>query len=96
MRYYNLLSLLVLPLLVSAGIGEQQILSSQHEMSEPFTPATSSLPTLADFLTIESSASIFYSYARELELSERFTDVDAYTTIVAPSNKAVMALARKP
>ncbi len=93
---YSLLSLLVLPLLVSAGIGEQQILSPQHQMAEPFTPPTNSKPTLADILTIESSASIFYSYARELELSERFTDVDAYSTILAPSNKAVMGLARKP
>lgn len=65
-------------------------------MVEPYTPATTSKPTLADLLTIEPAASIFYSYARELELSERFADANTYSTVLAPSNKAVMALARKP
>jgi hypothetical protein len=53
-------------------------------------------PTLADLLTIESSTSIFYSYARELTLSNMFSDSERPITILAPTNKAVMALARKP
>jgi len=56
------------------------------------------LPTLADLLTIESTTSIFYSYARELaSASNMFSDAhSAPVTLVAPTNKAVMALARKP
>ena len=59
-------------------------------------PLTTSKPTLADLLTIEQSASIFYSYARELELSAIFSDVGASSTLFVPTNRAVMALARKP
>ncbi|KAJ3860962.1 hypothetical protein EV359DRAFT_66895 [Lentinula novae-zelandiae] len=68
------------------------------------------MPSLADLLTIESSASIFYSYARELALSQLFADLNssvwdgepkptvgnAGLTLLVPTNKAVMALARKP
>nr|GAT53721.1 predicted protein [Mycena chlorophos] len=57
---------------------------------------TTMQPTIADLLTIESSASIFYSYARELTLSNAFSDTGSQLTVFAPSNKAVMALARKP
>jgi hypothetical protein len=59
-------------------------------------PASNDRPTLFDLLTIESSSSIFFSYARELELSRLFVDVDAKLTLLVPTNKAVMALARKP
>ncbi|RDB15524.1 hypothetical protein Hypma_004266 [Hypsizygus marmoreus] len=61
-----------------------------------YTPSTHSKPTLADLLTIEQSASIFYSYAREIELSTRFADESVNSTVFVPTNKAVMALARKP
>ncbi|KAJ4470246.1 hypothetical protein J3R30DRAFT_1243062 [Lentinula aciculospora] len=66
------------------------------------------MPSLADLLTIESSASIFYSYARELALSELFSEREGSAqveeqingksglTLLVPTNKAVMALARKP
>ncbi|EIN14337.1 hypothetical protein PUNSTDRAFT_59633 [Punctularia strigosozonata HHB-11173 SS5] len=53
-------------------------------------------PTLADLLTIEPSASIFYSYARETKFSMRFSEQQSNTTLLVPVNKAVMALARKP
>ena len=53
-------------------------------------------PTLVDLLTIQPAASIFYSYARELELSSLFGDNTANLTLLVPTNKAVMALARKP
>ena len=93
---YSILALLISPLLVFAGTEEQQILFSQHDMAETYTPGATSQPTLADLLTIEPSTSIFYTYAREVELSELFADVTAKITVLAPSNKAVMALARKP
>lgn len=53
-------------------------------------------PLLADLLTIESTASIFFSYARELELSQLFGNPHARTTVLVPTNKAVIALPRKP
>ncbi|KZT30975.1 hypothetical protein NEOLEDRAFT_1053619 [Neolentinus lepideus HHB14362 ss-1] len=59
-------------------------------------PIVQSQPRLADLLTIESSVSIFYSYAREVELSELFNEESARITLLVPTNKAVMALARKP
>ena len=59
-------------------------------------PASNVRPTLFDLLTIESGSSIFFSYARELELSRLFVDADAKLTLLVPTNKAVMALARKP
>ena len=71
--------------------------SSQDGPGEPFVPVTySDKPSLADLLTIESSASIFYSYAREVELSKLFTDHNARSTVLVPTNKAVIALPRKP
>ncbi|KIY52078.1 hypothetical protein FISHEDRAFT_35930 [Fistulina hepatica ATCC 64428] len=54
------------------------------------------MPTLADLLTVESSASIFYSYARELELGTQFSAADARLTLLVPTDKAVIALPRKP
>ncbi|KAJ8076704.1 hypothetical protein AAF712_000331 [Marasmius tenuissimus] len=70
----------------------------QIPMMEPeTTPQINSAgPTLADLLTIDSSTSIFYSYARELELSKLLNEESAGLTLLAPTNKAVMALARKP
>ncbi|KAK1233872.1 hypothetical protein PQX77_002944 [Marasmius sp. AFHP31] len=69
----------------------------QIPMMEPeYTPQTNSAgPTLADLLTINSSMSIFYSYARELELSKYLNDESAGLMLLAPTNKAVMASARK-
>ncbi|KAF8814033.1 hypothetical protein BYT27DRAFT_7082994 [Phlegmacium glaucopus] len=61
-----------------------------------YTPETTSQPTLADLLTIEPSASIFYSYARELELSSMFSDTSTHVSLLVPTNKAIMALSRKP
>lgn len=94
----HLLSLLVLPFLATASTDEQMVLpSSQDGFGEPFLPVTySGKPSLADLLTIESSASIFYSYARETELSKLFADKNAKSTLLVPTNKAVIALPRKP
>ncbi|CDO73412.1 hypothetical protein BN946_scf185013.g46 [Trametes cinnabarina] len=70
---------------------------TQDGSGEPFIPVTySGKPSLADLLTIESSASIFYSYARETELSKLFSDAHAQITLLVPTNKAVIALPRKP
>lgn len=92
---FQLLSLLALPLLAFSA-SEEQIPLVNQKMEETYTPATNSQPTLADLLTIESSASIFYSYAREVELSGLFADPNTESTLLVPTNKAVMALSRKP
>lgn len=59
-------------------------------------PSTTHIPTLFDLLTIEPTTSIFFSYARELELSRLLVNLDSNITLLVPTNKAVMALARKP
>jgi hypothetical protein len=59
-------------------------------------PFSTFKPTLADLLTIEPSASIFFSYAREVEAGKLFDDKQSMITVLVPTNKAVMALARKP
>ncbi|GJE89545.1 FAS1 domain-containing protein [Phanerochaete sordida] len=75
---------------------QEQIPLGSSKMPETYTPQTNEEPTLADLLTIEASASIFYTYAREVELSQSFADQAARLTLLVPTNKAVMALARKP
>ncbi|KAH8094737.1 hypothetical protein BXZ70DRAFT_1034260 [Cristinia sonorae] len=74
---------------------EQEILAAPMDQNH-YSPLTTTMPSLADLLTIESSASIFYSYAREVELSKAFVDLNGQYTLLVPTNKAVMALARKP
>ncbi|KAK7442458.1 hypothetical protein VKT23_016055 [Stygiomarasmius scandens] len=101
----HLLSFFLLPL-VSANFGpegssqktrlhNQQIPMAVNNEPE-YTPQINTQPTLTDLLTIESSASIFYSYARDVEASKLFSDDSAKLTLFVPTNKAVMALARKP
>ena len=53
-------------------------------------------PLLSDILTIQNSASIFYSYARETDTGKLLSKENSRITVFAPTNKAVMALARKP
>ncbi|KAJ7273078.1 hypothetical protein C8J57DRAFT_1063668 [Mycena rebaudengoi] len=94
MRAQQLCALLVLPVLRALASQEEQIAMDSGRVAQQ-----NILPTLADLLTIESSTSIFYSYARELELSSMFVDSAERTTpitLLVPTNKAVMALARKP
>ncbi|KAJ7596269.1 hypothetical protein C8J56DRAFT_916982 [Mycena floridula] len=78
-----------------------QVLASSFEqipiMQAPaFDPKVDHKPTVADLLTIEPSASIFYSYARELPLVDIFSQLNSNLTLLVPTNKAVMALSRKP
>lgn len=78
----------ILPLLT---LGQEQV-----PMQNSGSPKLHSQPSLADLLTIEPSASIFFSYARELQMSNIFSEENAGITLLVPTNKAVMALARKP
>lgn len=60
------------------------------------TNLSDSAQTLADFLTIEPTASIFYDYARGVNLGSKLNDKASAITVLVPSNKAVMKLAKKP
>ncbi|KAG6845565.1 hypothetical protein H0H87_007243 [Tephrocybe sp. NHM501043] len=91
----HFLGVLAFPLLSFASQEEQIPMFDQQSAVEE-APLIHSQPSLADLLTIEPSASIFYSYARELELSAKFADSSSKLTLFVPTNKAVMALARKP
>ncbi|KAG6876769.1 hypothetical protein C0993_000536 [Termitomyces sp. T159_Od127] len=92
----RLLTLLAFPLLSLSSQADQMPIFPNINDATAEAPLIHPKPTLTDLLTIESSASIFYSYARELELSARFADARDRLTVFAPTNKAVMALARKP
>lgn len=90
------LLLFALPSLCLASTSDQ-IPFPNSKMSDQPEIQTHNQPSLADLLTIEPSASIFYSYARELELSSQFSATDeGKWTLLVPTNKAVMALSRKP
>ncbi|KAI0005506.1 hypothetical protein BJV74DRAFT_804865 [Russula compacta] len=78
-----------------AGAAADQIILPTVPMGDN-RPTSSVCPTLFDFLTIEPGASIFFSYARELELSRLFVNTESNLTLLVPTNKAVMALTRKP
>lgn len=91
-----LLSLFFLPALSFASEDDQVVMSAGLLGQSDYTPSITPQPTLADLLTIEPSASIFYSYARELELSSILSDLCAEVTLFVPTNKAIMALSRKP
>lgn len=108
LRLYTLSSLLqglaaTSMVFASPGKADQTIFSPPHtpetdNFADLVRPA-GNLPTLADLLTLEGRASIFYSYARETDMSARFVRAEGEgegTTVFVPTNKAVQALARKP
>ena len=86
----RLAALLLFPLFSSALISEQAV------MGQAQTPVSRPAQTLADLLTIEPSASIFYDYARGISLGSKLNDKSSMTTVLVPRNKAVMKLAKKP
>ena len=72
------------------------IATEQTVMGKAQTGVSHAAQTLADLLTIEPSASIFYDYARGVELGDRLNDKSSTITVLVPRNKAIMKLARKP
>jgi len=84
-----------LVLLVSINLGIYPA-AAADQVPMDFGRPSSRLPTLFDLLTIEPTTSIFFSYARELELSRLLVDLNSNITVLVPTNKAVMALAKKP
>jgi hypothetical protein len=97
MKFFATFFLLLLPITVgiqAVAAAEQVVLPNAPMDSN--RPLSNARPTLFDLLTIQSSTSIFFSYARELQLSRMFVNVDSNLTLLVPTNKAVMALAKKP
>lgn len=86
----RLAAFLLFPLLSSAFVTEQTV------MDEGQTAVSHSTQTLADLLTIEPSASIFYDYARGIGLGNKLNDKSSAITVLVPRNKAIMKLAKKP
>ncbi|GJJ13131.1 hypothetical protein Clacol_007381 [Clathrus columnatus] len=75
--------------------GDQIVM--EDDSKDPFIRPQGVLPNLADLLTLQTHASIFYSYARDTDINARFTEGNTDgVTIFLPTNKAVQALARKP
>ena len=61
------------------------------------TPFSSGEPTLFDLLVIDRRGSIFSDYVRNAkDIASRLNDRRQATTVLVPTNKAVLALARKP
>lgn len=86
----RLIAFLLFPFLSSALVSEQMVIG------QPQTPVPHSTQTLADLLTIEPSASIFYDYARGISLGNKLNDKSSMITVLVPRNEAVMKLAKKP
>lgn len=86
----RLAAFLLFPLLSSALVNDQTVMG-QEQIS-----VSHSTQTLADLLTIEPSASIFYDYARGVGLGNKLNDKSSMITVLVPRNKAVMKLAKKP
>ena len=72
---------------MSLASEDSQIVMSAGLGKPDYTPLVTPQPTLADLLTIEPSASIFYSYARELELSSILSDSCAEMSLFVRSEE---------
>jgi len=60
-------------------------------------PSSAGEPTLYDLIMIERHATIFGDYVRTVkDITTRLGDREMATTVLVPTNKAVIALARKP
>jgi hypothetical protein len=95
-RFFGLFALPLFSSLVPLSAAAEQTIFSNPFYFADDEALIHDMPSLADVLTITPSASIFYSYARGLQLSELLTAEGHQHTLFVPVNKAVMALARKP
>lgn len=63
----------------------------------PLARPLNTLPPLFDTLILQRSSSIFFDYLREVSsISGRISDLKTRSTLLVPSNKAVIALGWKP
>lgn len=86
---------IVLPLLSSLVFSLSD--ASQLPMNPAEKPLSAGEPSLYDLLTIERRATIFADYVRSLrDMTGLLNDRNKMNTLLVPTNKAVLALARKP
>jgi len=79
------------------------MLPLSHSSQLPLSPALSEKPpsagepSLYDHIMIERRVTIFGDYVRTVkDITDSLTDRDAAITVLVPTNRAVLALARKP
>lgn len=86
----SLLSVFIAPLVQSSQLPMNSAASSEQ-------PLSSGEPTLYDLIMIDRRATIFGDYVRSVsDITGRLSDRNVMTTVLVPTNKAVLALARKP
>ncbi|GAA5969700.1 hypothetical protein JCM11641_008009 [Rhodosporidiobolus odoratus] len=67
------------------------------DQSKGFTPSSSLQPSLADLLTRSKRTKLFYDYVRDsIAVSTLLIDPLGSATLLAPTDQAILALARKP
>jgi len=82
-----------IPLAMSPTGSDPSSADSRTDFSRP----VHTLPNLFDTLILQRGSSIFFDYVREVpSIHQRTTDPEAKTTLLVPSNKAVIALGWKP
>ncbi|KAG9007790.1 hypothetical protein FRB95_005578 [Tulasnella sp. JGI-2019a] len=91
----------ILPIALALGshiITATQIpISMSNEAEAPLARPLNTLPPLFDTLILQRSSSIFFDYLREVpSVSTRIADLSKNSTLLVPSNKAVIALGWKP
>ncbi|KAG9016593.1 hypothetical protein FRB90_002874 [Tulasnella sp. 427] len=86
------------PLLSSTALASKgQQLPLDPTMSEEFVRPGNTLPTLFDLLVLQRGSSIFFDYLRESStISSRMKDESVKSTVLLPTNKAVISLGWKP
>lgn len=91
---FPLLSSFILPLSKAAQIPMNPPAHPELGLEQPLS---SGEPTLYDLIMIDRRATIFGDYVRSLnDMTGLLGDRGALTTVLVPTNKAVLALARKP
>lgn len=97
MRLLGAVLLAALPL-AFASPAQHPFLATKNGAGEggAFTASLQGLK-LADALTVEKRATMFYSYARDYsKISSRLSSNLLKSTLVVPTDEVILALARKP
>lgn len=82
--------------LSTASLADQQPFIMSGDQPD-FMHNSEVAPTLFDLLMLQRSSSIFFDYLRESKsISGRVSDVDTKSTLLLPTNRAVVALGWKP
>ncbi|GAA6027806.1 hypothetical protein JCM8097_001727 [Rhodosporidiobolus ruineniae] len=70
--------------------------AAQLPLQADFIPSSSTLPSLADLLTRSKTARLLYDYTRDSSAVSTTLVSPGSTTLLAPNDKAILALVRKP